>query len=339
MSLRFDVTTQELTTRHAFNISRGGSALWNTVLLQVNETGLEGWGEGYPNPYYGEDLAGAVAALNDWIARRSSLADLDIGGEMHAFRGPDSARAALDIAMHDLQARRGGRTVSEFLEREYRLERRPPARSSFTIGLDSLDKIAEKVREARDYPVLKVKLGGPEDLAVLEAVRSATGAELRVDANAAWSVEETLEKAPRLAELGVTLLEQPLARNDLAGYRALRGKLPMPVYADESCKHLEHIARLEGAVDGINIKLSKCGGLWEAARMVRSAREHALGVMIGCFIESSVGITAAASLAPFADALDLDGAALLAWDPFVGVEIPRGEVRMPRGSGLGVERR
>ncbi len=336
MSLRYELRVLELRTRDTFTISRGGADLWPNLFLRLELDGVEGVGEGAPRAYYGETVQQGTEALRAWLDGRDRLDEADAEALLSSFEGPDSARAALDVALHDLWARRRGLSVSDYLAEAHGLEPGPSPRTSFTIGLDDLDRMIEKVREAAGFPILKVKLGTDRDLEILRAVRSATEAELRVDANAAWSVEETLEKAPRLRDLGVSMLEQPLARDDLAGYRRLHGRLPLPVYADESCKRLADVAGLVGAVDGINIKLGKCGGLHEACRMVSAARSGGLGLMVGCFIESSVGVTAGAALAPFVDLLDLDGAALLAEDPFAGLEIPEGRICAPPGPGLGV---
>lgn len=323
----------ELRTRHTFTIARGGSSTWKNVELAIEDGRLTARGEGAPRSYYGETPEAALA----WLTARACAA-LPASPEMlRAESGPASARCALDLALHDLWAQRDGVPIHEWLAARYglRAERRWP-KTSFTIGIDSPEVVRAKTVEAAEYPILKVKLGSPDDFAILAAIRSVSKAALRIDANAAWTVEQTLDMASRLVELGVELVEQPLAKHDLAGYRALRGRFPIPIYADESCVGPEDVERLAGAVDGVNLKLSKCGGLEPACRMIRRARELGLHVMVGCFIESSLGITAAAHLAPFVDVLDLDGAALLSEDPYRGVRIPRGELELPAGPGLGV---
>jgi L-alanine-DL-glutamate epimerase-like enolase superfamily enzyme len=325
----------DLRTRHTFTIARGGSATWKNVELELADAGLVARGEGAPRSYYAETPEAALA----WLEARGTAGALPSSAEeLRRESGPASARCALDLALHDLWAQRDGVPLHEWLAARYdlRAERRWP-RTSFTIGIDAPDKVREKTLEAAEYPILKVKLGSADDLALLAAIRTVSKAVLRVDANAAWTVQQTLDMASRLQELGVELVEQPLPKHDLAGYRALRGRFPIPIYADESCVGPEDVERLADAVDGINIKLSKCGGLEPACRMIRRARELGLHVMVGCFIESSLGITAAAHLAPFVDVLDLDGAALLAEDPYRGAAIPRGEVHLPAGAGLGVE--
>jgi len=212
-------------------------------------------------------------------------------------------------------------------------------KSTFTIGLDTPDRIKAKVREAEQFPILKVKLGTDRDLEILRAIREATDKEIRVDANCGWTVKGAIRMLPVLDEFGVTVLEQPLPPEDLDGLAVITAQSDIPVIADESCKAVADIPPLVGKVDGINIKLAKCGGLREALRMIAVARAHGLMVMVGCMIESSLGITAAAHFTPLVDIVDLDGAALLANDPFVGAHIDGGQVTLPSAPGLGVRRR
>jgi L-alanine-DL-glutamate epimerase-like enolase superfamily enzyme len=170
-------------------------------------------------------------------------------------------------------------------------------------------------------------------------MRDATDRELRVDANCGWTAVHTINMLPVLEEFGVTVLEQPVVPGDLDGLRQIRNRARIPIIADESCVTSADIPRLAGRVDGINIKLAKCGSLREALRMIAIARAHQMMVMVGCMIESSLGITAAAHFTPLVDIVDLDGAALLRDDPFAGATIPHGQVTLPDGPGLGVIRR
>jgi L-alanine-DL-glutamate epimerase-like enolase superfamily enzyme len=246
-----------------------------------------------------------------------------------------AARAALSAALHDLVGKRLGQPV-------WRLWGLDPARaprSSFTIGLDTPEGMREKVVEAAAYPILKIKLGTDRDEEILRAVRDATDKPLRVDANAGWTRERARHMLPILKAYGVEFVEQPLPAADLEGIATLRRAGILPVVADESCIVATDVARLAGTVDGINIKLAKCGSLREALRMIATARAHGMLVMVGCMIESSLGITAAAQLTPLVDAADLDGAALTANDPFVGATIAGGQIQLPTGPGLGVRRR
>jgi L-alanine-DL-glutamate epimerase-like enolase superfamily enzyme len=198
-----------------------------------------------------------------------------------------------------------------------------------------------KVKEAEQYPILKVKVGTPDDRAVLEAVRAVTSKPIRVDANCGWTAKQAVQRLPMLEDMGVELIEQPLPPDDLEGLALVRRRSRLPIFADESCRTAADIPRLAaaGAVDGINIKLAKCGSLREALRMIATARAHQLQVMVGCMIETSLGITAAAHFTPLLDVVDLDGAALLKKDPFAGADIAGGKITLPTAPGLGVTRR
>jgi L-alanine-DL-glutamate epimerase-like enolase superfamily enzyme len=199
-----------------------------------------------------------------------------------------------------------------------------------------------KVREAEQYPILKVKLGTDHDEEILRTIRDATDKPVRVDANAGWTVARAKEMIPRLEEFGVEFLEQPLVADDLDGLAEVRRVASahhIPVVVDESCLVAADIPKLAGRVDGINIKLAKCGSLREALRMIATARAHGMLVMVGCMIETSLGITAAAHFTPLVDAADLDGAALTVDDPFTGATIERGQIRLPTEPGLGVKRK
>jgi L-alanine-DL-glutamate epimerase-like enolase superfamily enzyme len=252
-----------------------------------------------------------------------------------AVPGQRSAQAAVDTALHDLAGQRFGAPLYEVLG----LDPRTTPETSFTIGLDSPDVVVEKVKEAAAYPILKVKMGSDDDRAVLTAVRDSTRQRLRVDANEGWTPDGALERLEWLARLGVELVEQPLPEAQIEETRALRRASPLPFYADESVHTAEDIPRLAGAFDGINVKLMKCGGIAEALRMIAVARAHGMKVMLGCMIESSVAITAAAHVSPLVDTADLDGNLLLEEDPFEGVRVEGGRLVLPDAPGLGVKPR
>ncbi len=332
-----------LTLRTPFKVAHGASAVRENVLVRLDGGAL---GEAALPPYYGVD-AGQVIA---YLARPKVAALLegdpiyreDILNALPA--GPKAAQAALDIALHDLAGRRLRVPL-------YRIWGLNPARaplSSFTVGLEE-DEAAfrEKVRDAAHYPILKLKLGSGSldfDEALVRIAREATRARLCVDANAGWRVAEAARIIPRLAQDELLFIEQPIARDDIAGWRHLRAMLAAtdtpPLIADESVHTGADIPSLAGAADGINIKLAKAGGLREALRMVHLARAFGMLVMVGCMVESAVGVTAAAHLAPLADYADLDGNLLVRDDPFRGVEMARdGVLHLPDGPGLGVEER
>jgi L-alanine-DL-glutamate epimerase-like enolase superfamily enzyme len=334
-----DVEVLSLRTKHPFVIARGGQSDHRTVWVRLTDSeGNEGWGEAAPSKYYGETADSVVAALQLYGTMLPDdpfhLEEAERRWE-NKLRGNAAARAALSSALHDLV----GKRLDIPVFRMWGLNPCMAPKSTFTIGLDAPDRIRAKVLEADQYPILKVKLGTDHDVDILRAIREATDKEIRVDANCGWTVKRTLRMLPVLDEFGVTVLEQPLVPHDLDGLAAVTAQADIPVIADESCLTSVDIPLLVGKVDGINIKLAKCGGLREALRMIAVARAHGLMVMVGCMIESSLGITAAAHVTPLVDIVDLDGAALLADDPFVGATIDGGQVTLPAGPGLGVRRR
>lgn len=339
MSLTLATELLTLRTRHPFIIARGGQSEYRTVMVRITDRdGVEGWGEAAATRFYGETLDTVQAAL---LTYGPLLGDDPFQLEAierrleTTLRGNAAARVAISAALHDLVGKRLGVPVWKY----WGLDVAAAPMSTFTIGMDTPEMIRRKVGEAAEYPILKIKLGGAHDIELLQTIRSATDKELRVDANCGWTPSHAVRMLPVLREFGVTVLEQPVAPGDIDGLAHIRRAADIPVIADESCVTSADIPRLVGKVDGINIKLAKCGSLREAIRMIAIARANNLMVMIGCMIESSLGITAAAHLTPLVDIVDLDGAALLAEDPFVGAGIPNGRVTLPTAPGLGVTRR
>ncbi|HYK81987.1 MAG TPA: dipeptide epimerase [Gemmatimonadales bacterium] len=339
MTLTLAAEVLTLKTKHPFVIARGGDDDYRVVWVRLADAdGVEGWGEADPSRYYGETADTVLAVLRQLEPHLpEDPLDLEAAEATFARVVPrnGAARAALSAALHDLAGKRLGQPVW----RLWGLDATRAPRSSFTIGLDTPAVMRQKIAEASAYPILKIKLGTDHDERILRTVRDATSKPIRVDANAGWTRERALDMLPVLKEYGVEFVEQPLPPEDLEGIAAVRRAGVLPVVADESCLVARDVARLAGAVDGINIKLAKCGSLREALRMIATARAHGLLVMVGCMIESSLGITAAAHLTPLVDAADLDGAALTANDPFVGATIDGGQIRLPTGPGLGVRRR
>ncbi len=348
---RLSITSDYLPVRTAlpFVIARGGASEYPTVTVRVRDAhdGAEGWGEAAPSRFYGEtpeSVAGALPRLEQALHGCDPWHLEDAEQRMRrTLRWNGAVRTAVSVALHDLAAKRLGVPL-------YRMLGVDPARaprSSFTIGLAADDaELDARLAQAAEYPILKIKLGSPagagHDAAVVRRVRELAPTKvLRVDANAGWTPKVAVGMSGLLAELGVEFVEQPVAAGDVEGLRFVRERGAVPVIADESCVDAADVARLAstGAVDGVNLKLAKCGGLREALAIVATARAHGLLVMCGCMIESSLGITAAAHLAPLLDAVDLDGAALLAHDPYVGATIAGGVVRLPDGPGLGVRAR
>jgi L-alanine-DL-glutamate epimerase-like enolase superfamily enzyme len=340
-SLHLSYEFLDLNTRHPFVIARGGASGWRTVWVRLRDSeGVEGWGEAAPNRFYGETAETVAVALEVLRPLIESFDPHDLEGAEQAMekalRFNASARSAVSAALHDLVAKRLGVPL-------YRLWGLNPARaprSSFTIGIADDETLRKRVEEAGPYPILKVKLGTDRDRDILHVIRKAAPDKtLRVDANAAWTPRQAVRMAEILHDYDVEFLEQPLPAQDIEGLRFVRERSPIPVIADESCLTSKDVARLAGVVDGVNLKLAKCGGLREALKIITTARAHGMLVMAGCMIESSLGIGAAAHLASLLDFADLDGAALLSNDPFSGVSIDEGRIAVSDAPGIGVERR
>lgn len=326
-----------LPLRHTFRIARHAEDVSENFYVRVEHHGVTGIGEGAPSPRYGESVASGMAAAQRVVANLAALdspeealkllSSLPIAGA--------AARAAIEMALLDLLGKIHDKPLHQLLGIDPGML--PP--TSFTLGIASPEEIRRKVLEAEPYRILKIKLGSSDDFATVEAVRSMTDKPLRVDANEGWTPEQAVTIINWLETKGVELVEQPLPAGDVDAMRWLRARVRLPLVADESCRNAEDIPGLVGAFDGINIKLSKCGGLREALRMIQLARQRGLKVMLGCMIESSVGITAAAHLAPLVDYVDLDGHLLVAEDPYEGVGLVDGALVLPDGPGIGVKPR
>jgi L-Ala-D/L-Glu epimerase / N-acetyl-D-glutamate racemase len=329
--------TIELKPTHPFVIARGGYAHHRNVIVRLtDDDGLEGFGEAAPNRYYGESVATVIAALGQFkpIIERADLMALE-STEAHlnrVLRGNASAKSAVSSALHDLVGKRLGLPT----HRIWGLDPSTVPQSTFTIAIADSNELERRVTEAREYPILKIKLGTDRDMEIVRIVRNAAPEKrLRVDANGAWTAKHAVQMSEFLADQRVEMLEQPVPANDIEGLRFVRKRSKLPVFADESCLVATDIGKLAGAVDGINIKLAKCGSLREALRMVHTARALDMQVMAGCMIESSLGISAISQIAPLLDFADFDGAALLSSDPFRGTTIAGGAIRLSDGPGLG----
>lgn len=333
--MRLTVEPLDLKTRYEFRIAHGAHRDYRNVLVRLEHDGLTGLGEGSASHYYGESYETMRVALDAWapllgddpFALEAIEARLDTG-----LRWNSSARAALEMALHDWIGKRLGMPVWKLLG----LDAAAAPVSCVTLGMASPEEMERKLDDVIDFPAIKVKLGAPGDVANLERVRHRFAGRLQVDANAAWSAADAVRVLRQIEPLGVELVEQPVARGDLDGLRWVRERSPIPVFADESCHRLPDVGLLAGRVDGINLKIMKTGGLREMLRMIHAARAHGLKVMLGSMVESSLGLTAAAQVAPLADYLDLDGHWLLAADPFDGAPRERGVIALNDRPGLGV---
>jgi L-alanine-DL-glutamate epimerase-like enolase superfamily enzyme len=330
-------TTQVLTLRETFQIARGAADEETVVVAELRHDGVVARGEGAPVDYWGETPEAMIAALEaEGLALLGDdlFAGEAILGRIAAWDGPQGAKMALDGIVHDWLGKRLGQPTWRVLGTD-RIT--PP--TSYTIGIDSVEGTADRTRRATGYEVLKIKVGGPGDVERLRAVREQTTARLRIDGNEAWDLDTARDLTPELIRLGVEFVEQPFPAADIDSfleYRALPERLP--VLIDEGCRDLGSVAGIATYADGIVIKLSKCGGLREALRMIHAARALDLQVMLGCMIESELGIAQAAQLGSLVDHIDLDGHLLISNAPFTGLGLSEGRLVLSERPGLGVER-
>ncbi len=335
--MRLEIHQVKLPLRRVFAISRGAINEQESVIIELHDQGRTGLGEAVKSSFYGQDAHSIASAL------QRVAPDL----EQYEFTTPEAlwddfsprlqdnyfALSALDQAAHDLY----GKLTSTSVYQGNGLSWRNVPQSSVTISIGPLEEVLREVESYADWPILKVKLGTPNDLEIVTALRQHTDAMLRVDANCAWTVEETIRNSHTLAGLGVEFIEQPLpADAPLRAKRLVYEESALPIIADESCQREQQVRECDGLFHGINVKLCKCGGLTPAFRMLREANVRGLKTMAGCMIESDVAISAAAQLVPLLDYADLDGAFLLASQPVKGVKLDRGTFSRPEGYGCGV---
>jgi len=318
-----------------FRISRSTDTEVELVEVSLTANGATGFGEAAPQDHYGESVESAVAFLDSCgeLIGDDPFALEEIEGRLRSLPGEAAARAAIDAALHDLCGKLAGIPVWRLLG----VPRGSPP-TSYTIWLGDPDDMARRAEATGGrFLRLKLKLGGRDGLDVerVRAVRSVTTAPLQVDVNEFWSLDEALAAVPELARLGVEYVEQPLPAGDPGGAE-LKRRSELPIYVDEDCHTLGDVADCAERAHGVNLKLAKSGGIREAIRMVHAARALGLGVMIGCMVESTLGIAPACPVASLCDHVDLDGNVLLADDPWVGVELVDG-VQVPSElPGLGV---
>jgi len=329
-----------LRTKHTFAITRGASDEFRVVVVTVTDKdGATGVGEASPSRFYGEYADTVPVALAQFAPILEKADAWSLEAIEHAMnlkmRGNAAAKSAVNAALCDLMGKRLGKPLYQI----WGLDPKASPKSSFTIGMAEEAELRAKVKEAKDYPVLKVKLGTDRDEEIISVIREeAPDKTLYVDANCGWTPKQALNNIEMLVAYDVEFVEQPLLPEDVEGLRFVRDRSPLPIIADESCLVSSDIPKLAGVVDGINIKLAKCGGPREAIKMAAVARAHGMKVMMGCMIETTVGITTAAHVSPLLDYADLDGAALVANDPYRGASIDGGVIAIPSGPGLGVSR-
>lgn len=329
----------DLPLRHTFTISRGSTDVYRAFIVELEQDGVRGYGEAGENSFYGATIEGMTSILESVrpILEAQSLDDpTDLWQRLNGQLAQDSfAQCALDIAAHDLWGKLQGKPLWQLWGLS--LDKIPM--TDYTVGIDTIETMVGKMEEFPGWPVYKIKLGTPDDLAIVEELRKHTEAVFRIDANCAWTAEEAIRNAAALAPLGVEFLEQPLKPDDWDGMRQVRQQSVLPAIADESCQVEPDVERCADFFHGVNVKLVKCGGLTPARRMLAQARQMGLKTMVGCMTESTVGISAIAQLLPMLDYVDMDGALLLGEDIADGVSIELGRVQIPDAPGCGVQLR
>ncbi len=337
LQMKIRLHAYDLPLAHAFTISRESITSQPTLIVELTQDGVSGYGEATSNKYYGftiERMARDLAALKPqlestklddpavlWSACQPQIAD------------DPFALCALDQAAHDLWGELQGRPVWKL----WGLSTEKIPLSNYTIGIDKIDVMVAKMMAFDGWPIYKIKLGTDHDIEIIRELRKHTTAIFRVDANCGWTAQQTIDNAPKLKELGVEFIEQPLPADRVSEIKRVAAESVLPIIADENCISESDVAKCHQAgFSGINIKLVKCGGLTPARRMIAEARRLGLKVMVGCMTESTVGISAIAQLLPLLDYVDMDGAVLLAEDVASGVRLQRGRCIYPDAPGNGV---
>jgi len=331
------LTPMLLKLRHTWTIARNSSSEKKNGLLTLAAGGVTGYGETAANVRYGqswESGEAAFAKVREACAGLSPWQHLAWLERAEAAAGGDSqVVAALDMALWDWKGKAVGQPVWKLLG----VPTGRMAQTTFSIGIDTAEVMKEKVKEAEPYPLLKVKVGLASDEENVAAIRSVTTKPIRVDANEGWkSVEEAVKKIAWLKTMGVEFVEQPLPAARNAEMKAVKAESALPLVADESVLHAKDVPSLVGLFDGINAKLAKCGGITRAYELAALGRALGFKLMLGCMIESSLGIAAAVAVAPLYDWLDLDGNLLVGNDPWKGLRLTDGRWELPEAPGLGV---
>jgi L-Ala-D/L-Glu epimerase len=325
----------ELPFKYPFTTARGTKTHQPSFIVELEHFGIKAYGEAPAIAYYDIPVEKMVA---DLAAKKVMV-------EKYAFQEPERfwhflhhlfpnnnfLVCALDMAGWDLY----GKMRNQPLHQLWGLDTTHNPVTDYTIGMDTVEKMIEKMKE-QPWPVYKVKMGWADDVEMIRALRQHTQAPIRVDVNSGWTINEALEKIPLLKELDIEFIEEPIARFDYEGMKKIRAESVLPLFADESCVTENDVEKCTDAFHGINIKLTKCGGITAARRMIEKARSLELKVMVGCMNESTIGAAAIAHLLPLLDYADMDGPLLLAEDLATGIDIQHGVVSYSGAPGLGI---
>ena len=332
--MNLDYTTYRIICSHPFGISRSTHTYYDIVYIYISDGEYIGRGEAAPSVRYDE-------STNQIITHLKSIDNIDnnLNLEEGAFwckknsNGISSLEAALSTAWLDLWTKKNNRRISTYFNSGKNM-----LYTSFTIAIGDLDLIPKKIEEAKSYNILKIKLGINEqhDKNIIKLIRKETDKIIRVDANEGWDLDTGKRMCKWLADHNVEFVEQPFKAQNLGDTAKLRDVSPLPLIADENSIKSSNIPDIAHAFDGINIKLMKCGSLFEAKKMIDLARKYDMKIMLGCMVESSIGITAMSNLSPQVDFADLDGNLLIDNDPYIGVKVVDGKLKLPSGDGLGL---
>ncbi len=335
MKLSFEERILKL--RHPFILSGSQYSEKKVIQTKLEWRGQIGIGESSPSQYFGEppeSVCECLVSMQSLLEKETELSIQSLHDIMaHHFPKNFSARSAVVMAAYDAFGKSCALPVYQLLG----LDHKKIPRSSFTIGMDDKEKIKVKLAEANKFPILKVKLGfGDRDFELITFIRESTDKKIRVDVNEGWNKEEAARKIEWLAKQNIEFVEQPLPKEDWKDMAWLKARTPLPLVADENVLVASDIPKLKDGFHGVNIKLDKCGGLWEAQAMIHTARALEMKVMLGCMISSSIGISAMAQLAPKSDACDLDGSLLISNNNFPEVVSGDGKIKLSDKPGLGL---
>ncbi|MFQ6618268.1 MAG: dipeptide epimerase [Fidelibacterota bacterium] len=338
MKIRYEKYNLKL--RHTFTIARESMDVNRVLFITLWDNGSFGTGEASPSERYKDSIDGIIEFIKNYEFKKPIFDNLNNFFEVSEFIKAEfeespSLRAALETAILDLNCKK----MKIPLYRYFGLNPHNTPQTSFTIGIAESEIIRKKVCEAEKYPILKIKMGFENDYRIIETIRQITDKLIRVDANEGWGREEALEKIQWLQAKNVEFVEQPIAAGNYDDVVWLRERVNIPIIADEDCREFSDLFRLSEVYDGINIKFMKCGGPLQAWKMIIAARSLGLKIMLGCMIESSVAISAAAHLTPAVNFADLDGNLLITNDPFTGVKVVNGRLVLPEGPGIGLKRK
>jgi L-alanine-DL-glutamate epimerase-like enolase superfamily enzyme len=324
-----------LKLKHHFKIARDERSVQPTLIVELSDGQISGYGEATTNTYYGityENMFEVLKKANDKLKGYSFSTPAQLWEDLKdIFQTNSFAQCALDEAAYDYYAQKLGKPLYQV----WNLDLGTMPKTNYTIGIDTIENMVSKLQEM-PWNLYKIKLGTPHDIEIVKALRQHTQARFRVDANCGWGVEETIHNSHELKRLGVEFIEQPMEADNWEGMKEVYQRTALPIIADESCIRESDVEKCFGHFHGINIKLMKCGGITPALRMIQKARQLQMKVMVGCMTESSVGISAIAHLAPMIDYVDMDGPLLISNDIADGVKLSIEGTTFPPRNGLGI---